>query len=403
MASSKLLKEAIADAKAVRETALANAKIQLEEAFTPRLKSMLSQKLRAEAEDKESEEDEMKEAYGEDDEKEEDKMEEDYNSSNIGAGTGGTTSGQNNKKPTEHNAGAEDKLGAADVTSTSKKPEAEVEDYTFEKSITEEEGDEEEMKEGDEYGNDDEQQMEADMDNMDGENGADNQQSEDDLDLEAIIKELEDELHGGSDDMESEDDYNAMGHDDVQDESADEVDTVMNADEPDAVIARNESDDKDEDDDMNIEEIIKELEDEEKAEEEEKEKVEESKRLKKELAEAISVIKSLKSTINEVNLLNAKLLFSNKLFRSYNLTNEQKSKVIDSLDRTNTVREVKLVYSTLAESMKFATNSPKKSAKPMAEGASRVQTSTKPTAQKEIVSEGTTYANRFKELAGILK
>ena len=398
MASSKLLKEAIADAKAVRETALANAKIQLEEAFTPRLKSMLSQKLRAEAEDMESDEDEMKEVYGEDDEKEEDKMEEDYNSSNIGAGTGGTTSGQNNKKPTEHNAGAEDKLGAADVTSTSKKPEAEVEDYKFEKSITEEEGEEEDLTadtnpfakeegEEDEFG------------------AQDDQQSEDDLDLEAIIKELEDELHGGSDDMESEDDYNAMGHDDVQDESADEVDIVMNADEPDAVIARNESDDKDEDDkdDMNIEEIIKELEDEEKAEEDEKEKVEESKRLKKELAEAISVIKSLKSTINEVNLLNAKLLFSNKLFRSYNLTNEQKSKVIDSLDRTNTVREVKLVYSTLAESMKFATNSPKKSAKPMAEGASRVQTSTKPTAQKEIVSESTTYANRFKELAGILK
>jgi len=398
MASSKLLKEAIADAKAVRETALANAKIQLEEAFTPRLKSMLSQKLRAEAEDMESDEDEMKEVYGEDDEKEEDKMEEDYNSSNIGAGTGGTTSGQNNKKPTEHNAGAEDKLGAADVTSTSKKPEAEVEDYKFEKSITEEEGDEEDLTadtnpfakeegEEDEFG------------------AQDDQQSEDDLDLEAIIKELEDELHGGSDDMESEDDYNAMGHDDVQDESADEVDTVMNADEPDAVIARNESDDKDEDDkdDMNIEEIIKELEDEEKAEEDEKEKVEESKRLKKELAEAISVIKSLKSTINEVNLLNAKLLFSNKLFRSYNLTNEQKAKVIDALDRTNTVREVKLVYSTLGESMKFATNSPKKSAKPMAEGASRVQTSTKPTAQKEIVSESTTYANRFKELAGILK
>ena len=396
MASSKLLKEAIADAKAVRETALANAKIQLEEAFTPRLKSMLSQKLRAEAEDMESDEDEMKEVYGEDDEKEEDKMEEDYNSSNIGAGTGGTTSGQNNKKPTEHNAGAEDKLGAADVTSTSKKPEAEVEDYKFEKSITEEEGDEEDLtadtnpfakEEGDE-----------------DEFGAqDDQQSEDDLDLEAIIKELEDELHGGSDDMESEDDYNAMGHDDVQDEAADEVDVDMHAADPNRVMAQHESDDKDEDDDMNIEEIIKELEEEEKAEEEEKEKVEESKRLKSELAEAISVIKSLKSTINEVNLLNAKLLFSNKLFRSYNLTNEQKSKVIDSLDRTNTVREVKLVYSTLAESMKFATNSPKKSAKPMAEGASRVQTSTKPTAQKEIVSESTTYANRFKELAGILK
>jgi hypothetical protein len=50
MANSKLLKEAIADAKAVKETALANAKLALEEAFTPRLQSMLSQKMRAEAE-----------------------------------------------------------------------------------------------------------------------------------------------------------------------------------------------------------------------------------------------------------------------------------------------------------------------------------------------------------------
>ena len=51
MANSKLLKEAIADAKAVKETALANAKLALEEAFTPRLQSILSQKLRAEAEE----------------------------------------------------------------------------------------------------------------------------------------------------------------------------------------------------------------------------------------------------------------------------------------------------------------------------------------------------------------
>ena len=50
MANSKLLKEAIADAKAVKETALANAKLALEEAFTPRLQSILSQKLQAEAE-----------------------------------------------------------------------------------------------------------------------------------------------------------------------------------------------------------------------------------------------------------------------------------------------------------------------------------------------------------------
>lgn len=57
MANSKLLKEAIADAKAVKETALANAKLALEEAFTPRLQSILSQKMRAEAEEMEADDD----------------------------------------------------------------------------------------------------------------------------------------------------------------------------------------------------------------------------------------------------------------------------------------------------------------------------------------------------------
>ena len=411
MASSKLLKEAIADAKAVRETALANAKIQLEEAFTPRLKSMLSQKLRAEAEDMKSDEDDVKEAYGDDEEKEEEKVEEDYSSSNIGAGNGGTTSGQNNKKPSYHDAGAEDKLAAADVTSTSKKPEAEVEEYEFTKSITEESGEEEDLAsgdvkfatEGDEM-SDDEMSPNTAMDN-EAEYGDEDQsqdQSEDDLDLEQIIKELEQELHYGDNEMEDESEEDNIDSDefDQMGEEADDVDTAMDADEPHAVMAK-EGEENDEEE-MNIEEIIKELEDEEKAEEDKKEKVEESNRLKKELAEAISVIKSLKSTINEVNLLNAKLLFSNKLFRSYNLTNEQKSKVIDSLDRTTNVREVKLVYSTLAESMKFSNASTKKAVKQIAEGASRVQKSTKPTTQ-EVISEGTSYANRFKELAGILK
>ena len=66
MANSNLLKEAIADAKAVRETAIANAKIALEEAFTPRLQSILSQKLQQEMEE-EGDEDEVNEEYGAED------------------------------------------------------------------------------------------------------------------------------------------------------------------------------------------------------------------------------------------------------------------------------------------------------------------------------------------------
>ena len=81
---SDLLKEAIADAKAVRETALENAKAALEEAFTPQIKSMLSAKLKEDDMDDEAEEgmhddmddDEAEEGRHEEGEDEEDDAEE---------------------------------------------------------------------------------------------------------------------------------------------------------------------------------------------------------------------------------------------------------------------------------------------------------------------------------------
>jgi hypothetical protein len=127
-------------------------------------------------------------------------------------------------------------------------------------------------------------------------------------------------------------------------------------------------------------------------------------RLESELKEAMDAIKSLRGTINEVNLLNAKLLYANKLFRGYNLTNEQKVKVVENLDRTSTVREVKLVYATLSESMKFTGTERKVAAvkKNISEGiASKAQASTAPA--KEIIAESNELANRFKQLAGIIK
>jgi hypothetical protein len=87
------------------------------------------------------------------------------------------------------------------------------------------------------------------------------------------------------------------------------------------------------------------------------------------------------------------------LFRAYNLNNEQKSKVVENLDRTNSVREVKLVYATLAESMNF-TGTERKTKKVVAEAASKVVSSTAP--KKEIISESTNaLAERFKQLANI--
>ena len=103
--------------------------------------------------------------------------------------------------------------------------------------------------------------------------------------------------------------------------------------------------------------------------------------------------------MNEVNLLNAKLLFTNKLFRSYGLSNEQKMKVVENFDRAHNLREVKLVYSTLAES--FGTKITKQEIKEHKGSASKAVASTK-SKKQEIIAEGSELRERFQKLAGIV-
>jgi hypothetical protein len=225
---------------------------------------------------------------------------------------------------------------------------------------------------------------------------------EDELDLESIIRELEAQIAGEESEEEVPAEAPAM-----EGEEAPVEEPV--AAEPTEEPAMEADDAEMADDEIDLDEILREMgygddeAEEDKAEDAGEMKAEVAK-LETELAEAIAVIKSLKGTINEVNLLNAKLLYANKLFRGYNLTNEQKVKVVENLDRTSTVREVKLVYATLSESMKF-TGTERKVAqvkKNITEGtASKAQASTAPA--KEIIAESNELANRFKQLAGIIK
>ena len=381
MANSKLLKEAIADAKAVRETAIANAKIALEEAFTPRLQSILSKKLQAEME-------------GEDEEP----MEEELDSSDLGVG--------DNVDPSAEASDAHIDLGAESEEETAEVGE---EDEALDVVSEEEHSDEEAMEEEvDGVGYDDptnaddaeiseEEDMEMDLE--------EEMEEEDELDLESIIRELEAGMEGEEEISEEEmDSEEEVSEEEMQDEvpamEEEEMDSEEEVEMSDDMEAEME-DDMD-DDEIDLEEILREMgygaEEEEVNEEEVEDKTAE---LEAELEEAYATVKSLQSTINEVNLLNAKLLYANRLFRAYNLNNEQKTKVVENLDRTTSVREVKLVYATLAESMNF-TGTERKTKKVVAEAASKPVASTAPA--KEIISESTNeLANRFKQLAGINK
>ena len=359
--NSKLLKEAIADAKAVRETALANAKIALEEAFTPKLQSMLSKKLQEELEGDESEE-------------EVELTQENDVSSEIGGGDG-------NKMPAAKaftSAAESDELAAADVDKQTAAVGSEDENAEKVAGITE--GEEEEDVTG--ATPDTGMNEEEEMDDVDSE-------------IDEIIKELE----AAADDEES---YATEGEEEMAAPVAEPTEAPA-VEEPVA-----------EEDEIDLDEILREMgygdepteeapvaTEEEHSEEELDTLKAELKSVQSELGEAISVIKSLKGTINEVNLLNAKLLYVNKLFRSFNLTNEQKSKVVETLDRTKNVREVKLVFSTIAESFKFGTGATKKVTAKLTESyASKPAQSTAP---KQIISEDNSAAMRFKKLAGIIK
>ena len=450
---SDLLKQAIADAKAVRATALSNAKAALEEHFAPKLQSMLSEKLRAEMEGEEEvapapeapapeapapeaalptddmggEEMAAPEAplptddmggeaapapeaplptddMGGEDELSELNIEDDTGYMTEGEKASGdykkTTKGHNTEDPGKKmvkSVGAA--IGGTKGSLPAAKKHAKASsDYT---------------KTTNGHKTDDPQGQGNEVSNggYDNDTTALKENEEvDEASLDEILKELEDGLNevGGMDEM-----GDMAAEEAPVSEASDEI---VDLDE-----LLSETDDKDAEEEIEEGKLPKGLADyqakkagksKDDDDEEKKETVKENISLKKELAEYRSAVVYLRDRINEVNLLNAKLLYTNKLFKQASLNNEQKLKVIESFDLTKSVREAKLVYATLAESFNFggkktvvAAPATKKvvsqTVRSITEGlASKPVASTRPT-KAAVLTEGAEMANRFKKLAGI--
>lgn len=332
-----LLKEAIADAKAVREVALANAKLALEEAFTPRLQSMLASKLSEEAEEGE---DHDEETMGEAAEEEE---------------TPEVKEGETEEEPVEEEYGN---------------------DWFEEEPGSMGEGEEHEEEAPVEEGEDEEETM--------------------DEDLMEIIRQLEEDIDSSEIGTGDNKQPSKVASDDSTEMKKEKLVQLVKEEEEEAPV---EEGDDSEGDEVDIQEILRALREEDSEEGGEEEHMEEGEDKEEEMAEvklqeAYAVIQFLREKINEVNLLNSKLLFSNKLFRSHSLTESQKMTVIENFDRAKSLREVKLVYATLAESLKTA------KVKQLKESfASKPVASTRPS--KAILTESNEMANRLRKLAGL--
>ena len=342
---SDLLKEAIADAKAVRETALQNAKMALEEAFTPHLKSMLSAKLA------EEDEDEDENPFAEKEEDEEESAEEGMND---------TQSNGSSRREDDDEEMEVDEMGHEDEEDEEEVDEStiiEIDGVKYAPIVSEDEHEDED---------------EEDMDESE------------ELDLESVIKELEEELNeteSDDDDEEKVDEevVTEAEHDD-EDEDKDEVDEQSTSSGIGSGTSVKQPSAGDEEDPG-------------------KGKVHEQvNTLQSELKEYKEAVTFLRDKLHEVNILNAKLLYTNRLFKEFVLSNDQKLKIVETFDRAQTTREIKLVYSTLAES--YNDNGPSKK-KDIKEFASKKAGTTAP--KTKIISEEVEVADRFRKLAGLIK
>ena len=363
MANRNLLEEAIADAKAVRETAIANAKAALEEAFTPHLKDMLSEKIQSMDQLEEKKEYMTKKEKAEGDDrtydnkaeaetmkmrkiKEEEELDEELNLDELLAELEGL---DENARTDAEEEGYKDgmKDEKEDLSEESEAERADVDEFEYEK--------------GEEAGEDDE----INLDDM----------SEEELKtmIEDVIEDMvsSGDLEAGGDAVEFVDD----------EEEIEDVDVTVDVTDTEEIeLEENARTDAEEEGYLDG-------------------KADEKKKLEKDLKEAQSAISHLSSELDEINLLNSKLLYTNKVFKAKNLTENQKIKVLKAFDRAETVKEAKSIYTTLNENL--ATKNVKSNIREAMGAASKPAGMAPKRPLTENIIQEDAMVSRFKKLAGI--
>ena len=314
MTNKDLFKQAIAEAKTIREAAITNAKEALEESLTPHLKEMLAAKLQEMELDEEVDEN-LNNTNPED------------NQDDFLKGTLGEA--EEEEEPTEEEEEVADEEEGAEEEPAEEEEEMEIEDMSVE-------------------------------------------------DLKDLIRDIV---------------AQEVGHEEGEEELGPEGDELpaddMTGMEP------------EQDDEINIDELLAELEgDNEDSQQEKPDTLEDyNKATAQELEEAMATIQELRGQLQEVNLLNAKLLYVNKVFKSNNLTEGQKVNVIAAFDKAETVREVKLVFETVSKNVVAKKPTAIKEHKSF---ASKPTGTTAAAPKKEVINEVSEQVKRMQVLAGII-
>ena len=433
MANRDLLKSAIAEAKSVKETAIANAKLALEEAFTPHLKSMLSAKLEEMDRDDEDEK-EVKEADAPS-----------FARKNSPAGDS-----LKNLSPR--------KVGQSTVQEDEEEEEINLDELLAElekdeldenaRTDAEEEGYKDGMKDEKEDLKEDERTDAEEEGYLDGEEDEKEDMDDEEIDLEDMSEEdlkgfIEDvikdmvaggEIEPGDGFVEDEVDIDVDVEDvDVEDINEAGVQSGMGvsggisrdnaligpiltgleklskAGHAGAKAAYAALQDAGRSAGMamraeaNKEELDEKMTKKEKAEGDDRKKDDkiEAETEKMRFKEAMNEINALKIELQEVNLLNAKLLYTNKIFKAKNLTEDKKVKVLKAFDKALDVRQAKTIFETLSEGLINKSTNPTIN-ESIKRGSSSKLIGLEPKVTRQPIIESNEVFDRMRKLAGLI-
>ena len=464
MATNKdLLKEAIADAKAVKETAIANAKLALEEAFTPFLKDQLSAKLQ----EMDKDEKEVKEEKEEVEEMDAVSWNEKNNPTRsssvtlkdpkkVGKGTPDYAINVNEEEIDEEinldellaelDEIDEAKKDDSEKVDENKRTDAEQEGYKdgFEDAKDDIEAELKKMKVSEEKNEDlDEAKKAEDKEDVkeakdeddkkmdEAKKAEDKEDVKEDARTDAEEEGYLDGMKDEKEDMEDEEiDLEDMSEDDLKGFIEDVIKDMVSAGEiePGDEFVEDEVEvedveDVEVEDDVDVDVEIDEAKEIEEGEEvKEAEEIDERKsrvkgekgpgnedgdkddtKIEKEtekmrFKEALDQIEELKAELNEVNLLNAKLLYTNKIFKAKNLNESKKVKVLKAFDKAKDVAQAKTIYETLNEGLLDKSSINENRIK----GSASKATGLEPKSSKQPIIECNDVYNRMRQLAGLM-
>lgn len=412
MTNQELFKQAIADAKSVRDAAVANAKAALEETFTPSIMNMLSNKLNELEEDMEEEGMKAKEeGYG---------MEEAKGGPQIIVPANDASDldeeaeyFQDMLQDAGIMARVEAGIGELEIYLTNSMDKRKAEKVISNAGYTT--GYNEGMKAKEEVSSMEEMDLEEILAELEKEEGGKKEEGKKEKVEEAKDKEKMEEA-------EDDDEVTELTVDELKDIIRDVLQDVMGgaeeetgdeeieAGEEEKEAGEEESEKAEDEESISLDELLAELDNmeegkdkekvEEKKEKVEEKKVEEAKKeaskAKRDLEEAIKVIKFLKKELNEVNLLNAKNTYVNKIFKAKSLSESQKVNVLKSIDKATNVKEAKVIYESLISTLSVTKRNTIKESVGFASKAMGV-------APKQQIVEGDAAIRRMQQLAGIIK